>query len=105
LVQKAAGKDWGLTVEGGSKKAIFNTRTVNVKKILGLILLVALACHVHAGGFYKWRDSNGVLHITDHPPDKAVVDQHPNGATDRHPNRASKSERFSLERPRLITCL
>jgi hypothetical protein len=33
------------------------------------------------------------------------VDQHPNGATDRHPNRASKSERFSLGRPRLVTCL
>jgi aromatic ring-opening dioxygenase catalytic subunit (LigB family) len=34
-----------------------------------------------------------------------TVDQHPNGATDRHPNRASKSERFSLGRPRLVTCL
>lgn len=43
-----------------------------MKKFIGMILFVILACHVHAGGFYKWRDSNGVLHITDHPPDKAV---------------------------------
>ncbi|MBE1425971.1 hypothetical protein H4684_002630 [Desulfomicrobium macestii] len=43
-----------------------------MKKILGLVLFVMLACPVHAGGFYKWRDADGVLHITDHPPDEAV---------------------------------
>lgn len=43
-----------------------------MKKILVLILFAMLACPVHAGGFYKWRDADGVLHITDHPPDEAV---------------------------------
>jgi len=44
-----------------------------VTKILGLFLFVALACcSAHAAGFYKWRDANGVMHITDHPPDEAV---------------------------------
>jgi transposase InsO family protein len=35
----------------------------------------------------------------------AGVDGHPNGATDGHLNDAIKSERFSLGRPRLVTCL
>jgi type I restriction enzyme M protein len=34
-----------------------------------------------------------------------TVDGHPNSATDGHLNDASKSERFSLGRPRLVMCL
>ena len=44
-----------------------------MRKIFGLLLFVALTCcPVYAAGFYKWRDVNGVMHITDHLPDEAV---------------------------------
>jgi hypothetical protein len=46
---------------------------MGVRKIFGLLLFVSLTCcPAHAAGFYKWRDANGVMHITDHPPDEAV---------------------------------
>ena len=38
---------------------------------LGMVLFAVFASQVHAGGFYKWRDSSGVLHITDHPPESS----------------------------------
>jgi DNA repair exonuclease SbcCD ATPase subunit len=37
-------------------------------RVLAIILLLNLCSSVQAGGFYKWKDENGVLHITDHPP-------------------------------------
>lgn len=41
-----------------------------MREIIGLFLFVALGCcPAHAAGFYKWRDANGVMHITDHPPE------------------------------------
>lgn len=37
-------------------------------RLLIILIYLALCSALYAGGFYKWRDANGVLHITDHPP-------------------------------------
>lgn len=39
-------------------------------RVLILFFLVLSICSsLHAGRFYKWKDENGVIHITDHPPE------------------------------------
>lgn len=38
-------------------------------RLLIILISLALCSASYAGGFYKWRDANGVLHITDHPPE------------------------------------
>jgi hypothetical protein len=59
-------------------------------RILAALLLVMLACPALAGGFYKWRDANGVIRITDYPPDEAVEAEVDSGT---HINKAATDNR------------
>jgi chromosome segregation ATPase len=42
-----------------------------MSKLLNIALMVMMCSTIYAGGFYKWKDEKGVLHITDHPPVEA----------------------------------
>ena len=42
-------------------------------RVLGILLVVAMCSSAYAGGFYKWKDENGKVHITDYLPDGVDV--------------------------------
>lgn len=42
-------------------------------RILGILLVVSMCSFSYAGGFYKWRDETGKVHITDYLPDGVEV--------------------------------
>ncbi|GAB1409903.1 hypothetical protein MASR1M90_10570 [Desulfovibrionales bacterium] len=42
---------------------------IYLKSIFGMILAIVMTTYTYGGGFYKWRDANGKLHITNRPPD------------------------------------
>lgn len=42
-------------------------------RIHGILLVVAMCSSAHAGGFYKWKDENGKVHISDYMPDGVEV--------------------------------